>query len=74
MARRVLVIDTYHVIKVFRDLDVSFEEIAALGCRIDGEPELKVTPALVAVWYEEEKEEREAGIRALAKKSEAEDD
>jgi hypothetical protein len=61
MARkRELVIDSYNVIKVFRELDVSFEEIAALGCRIDGEPELKLTPALIAVWYEEEKEVREA--------------
>ena len=57
--KRELVIDSYNVIKVFRELDVSFEEIAALGCRIDGEPELKLTPALIAVWYEE-KEVREA--------------
>jgi hypothetical protein len=68
--KRVLVLDTYHVITVFRDLGVSFEEIAALGRRVDGEPEFKVTPALVAAWYEEEKEEREAGVRAFAKKSE----
>jgi len=60
--KRILVIDAYNVIKVLRELGVSFEEIAALGCRIDGEPELKLTPALVAVWYEEEKEKREAGI------------
>jgi len=61
MARkRELVIDAYNVIKVFRQLGVSFEEICSLGCSIDGEPELKLTPALIAVWYEEEKEEREA--------------
>jgi hypothetical protein len=39
MARkRELVIDGYNVIKVLRDFDVSFEEIAALGCHIEGEP------------------------------------
>ncbi len=43
---------------------MSFEEIAALGCHIEGEPELNVTPALVTVWFEEETEEREAGIAA----------
>ncbi len=58
--KRELVIDTYNVIKVFRQLGVSFEEIAALGCRVEGEPALKVTPALVAVWYEEEKADNEA--------------
>jgi hypothetical protein len=57
--KRVLVIDAYNVIKVLREVGVSFEEIAALGCRIEGEPALKATAALVAVWYEEEKEERE---------------
>jgi hypothetical protein len=61
-SKRVLVIDAYNVIKVFRKLGVSFEEITALGCRIDGEPGLSVTPDLLAVWYEEEKEEREKGI------------
>jgi hypothetical protein len=59
--KRKLVIDAYNVIKVFRELDVSFEEIAALGCRIQGEPQVSVTPALLAVWFEEEKKEREAG-------------
>jgi hypothetical protein len=44
---------------VFWELGVSFEEIAALGCDIEGEPELYVTPALM--WYEEEKEARQAG-------------
>jgi hypothetical protein len=63
-AKRVLVIEAYNVIKVFRELDVSFEEIARLGCRIEGEPQLNLTPALIEVWYEEEKEEREKGIRA----------
>jgi hypothetical protein len=65
--KRDLVIDGYNVIKILRDFDVSFEEIAALGCHIEGEPELKLTPALIAVWYEEEKEEREAGTPAGAK-------
>ena len=32
--KRVLVIDAYNVIKVFRKLGVSFEEIAALGCHV----------------------------------------
>jgi hypothetical protein len=58
--KRELVIDAYNVIKILREFDVSFEEIAALGCHIEGEPERKLTPALVAVWYEEEKEVREA--------------
>ena len=53
--KRVLVVDGYNVIKILRDFDVSFEEIAALGCHIEGESELKLTPALIAVWYEEEK-------------------
>ena len=45
MARkRELVIDAYNVIKVFRQLGVSFEDICSLGCSIDGEPELKLTP------------------------------
>lgn len=65
--KRVLVIDSYNVIKVFRKLGVSFEEIAALGCRIEGEPELKLTPALLAVWYEAEVEEREKGLPASGK-------
>ena len=65
--KRVLVEDGYNVIKIFRDLDVSFEEIAALGCHIDGEPEIKLTPELIAVWYEEEKEEREASTPEGAK-------
>ena len=54
MATRSLVLDGYNVIKVLRGLDVSFEEIAALGCHIDGEPERKLTPQLIALWYEEE--------------------
>ena len=37
--KRELVIDAYNVIKILRELDVSFEEIAALGCHIEGEPE-----------------------------------
>jgi hypothetical protein len=68
MARkRELVIDAYNVIKVFRQLGASFEEICSLGCSIAGEPELKLTPALIAVWYEEEKEEREASTPEGAK-------
>ena len=65
--KRELVIDAYNVIKVFRQLGVSFEEIAALGCRIDGEADVELTPALVATWYEAEKEEREASTPAGAK-------
>ena len=37
MVKRSLVLDGYNVIKGLRDLDVSFEEIAALGCHIEGE-------------------------------------
>jgi len=65
--KRELAIDAYNVIKVFRQLGVSFEDICSLGCSIDGEPELKLTPALIALWYEEEKEEREAGTPEGAK-------
>ena len=54
--KRVLVVDAYNVIKVLRELGVSFEEIAALGSHIEGEPGQKMTPALIAVWYEEAKE------------------
>jgi hypothetical protein len=64
---RGLVVDGYNVITVLRDLGVTFEEIAALGCHIEGAPELKLTPALIAVWYEEEKEEREASTPEGAK-------
>jgi len=65
LRKRVLVIDAYNVIKILRDFDVSFEEIAALGCRIEGEPERKLRPELVAVWYQEEKEERERAGKAI---------
>ena len=58
--KRELLIDAYNVIKVFRQLGVSYEDICSFGCSIAGEPELKLTPALIAVWYEEEKEAREA--------------
>ena len=54
--KRVLVIDGYNVIKVLRELGVPFEEIAALGCHLDGEPSQKMTPELIAAWYEEAKE------------------
>lgn len=64
MARkRVLVFDGFNVIKVLRDLEVSFEEIAALGCHIEGEPDKKLRPELIAVWFEEEKREREPKTR-----------
>ena len=49
--KRVIVVDAYNVIKVLRQL----EEIAALGCHIEGEHG-KMTPELIAAWYEEEKE------------------
>lgn len=49
-------VDAYNVIKVLRELGVSFEEIAALGCHVEGEPGLKLTPELIAAWYEEAKE------------------
>lgn len=65
--KRVLVVDAYNVIKVLRQLGVSFEEITALGCRVEGEPERKLTAALVAVWYEEETEEREKSVPASSK-------
>ena len=35
------------------------QEIAGLGCHVVGEPELKLRPELIAVWYEEEGRERE---------------
>ena len=67
---RVLVIEAYNVIKVLRGLGVSFEEIAALGCHIEGEAGRNVTPELIAVWFEEEKQEREATVVGAVKKSE----
>jgi hypothetical protein len=70
VAMRSLVIDGYNVIKVLRDLGVSFEEIAALGCHIEEEPERKLTPELIAVWFDEEKREREAGLAGSSKKTE----
>jgi hypothetical protein len=51
------------MIKVLRELDVSFEEIAALGCHIEGEPEKKLRPELIAVWFDEERIEREPKTR-----------
>ena len=44
------------VIKVLRELGVSFEEIAGLGCHVEGEPGQKMTPELIAAWYEEAQE------------------
>jgi hypothetical protein len=38
VAKRSVVVDGYNVIKVLRDLEVSIEEIAAIGCHIEGEP------------------------------------
>ena len=49
-------VDAYNVIKMLRELGVSFEEIAALGCRMEGGTHQKMTPELIAAWYEEEKE------------------
>ena len=54
--KRVLVFDGYNVIKLLRELGVSYEEIAALGCHIEGAPGPKMTPELIAAWYEEAKE------------------
>jgi len=59
VGKRSRVLDGYNVIKGLRDLDVSFEEIAALGCHVEGEPGRRLTPELIAVWFEEEKAERE---------------
>jgi hypothetical protein len=57
--KRALVFDGYTVIKLLRELDVSFEEIASLGCHIEGESHTKLRPELVAVWFAEERMERE---------------
>jgi hypothetical protein len=54
--KRVLVVDAYNVIKVLRELGVSFEEIAGLGCHVEGELGQKMTPELIAAWYEEAQE------------------
>jgi hypothetical protein len=61
--KRVLVVDGYNVIKILRDFDVSFEEIAGLGCHIEGQPDRKLRPELIAVWFEEETREREPKTR-----------
>jgi hypothetical protein len=60
--KRVLVVDAYNVIKVLRQLGASFAEVAALDCRIEGESDLKLTPELIAAWYEEEKRVREGAV------------
>jgi len=52
-------VSRYHSVRV--ELGVSFEEIARLGFRLKDDPHLNVTPELIARWYEEEKEERQAG-------------
>jgi hypothetical protein len=54
--KRTLVFDAHNVIKLLREFGASFEDIAALGCHFENEPNLKVTPELIAVWFEEEKE------------------
>jgi hypothetical protein len=41
--KRVLVVNAYNVIKVLRELGVSFKEIATVGCHVEGEPGLKLT-------------------------------
>ena len=46
---------------------MSYEDICSFGCSLAGELELKLTPALIAVWYEEEKAEREASTPEGAK-------
>ena len=56
--KRVLVVDGYNVIKLLREFVISFEDIASLGCHIEGEPATKLRPELIAVWYEEETRER----------------
>jgi hypothetical protein len=61
--KRVLVVDGYNVIKLLRELDVSFEEIASLGCYIEDEAGKKLRPELIAVWFNEENEERERKAR-----------
>ena len=58
MGKRILAVDAYNVIEIFRKLELSFEEIAALGFHLEDEPDRKLTPELIAVWYEEEKRER----------------
>jgi hypothetical protein len=44
--KRVVVVDGYNVVKLLRELDVSFEEIASLGCYVEGEPGKKLRPEL----------------------------
>jgi hypothetical protein len=63
--KRVLVVDGYNVIKVLREFDVSFEDIASLGCHIEGEPETKLRPELIAVWFDEENREREVKAKIV---------
>jgi hypothetical protein len=58
MGKRVLAVDAYHVIDVFRELGLSFEEIAALGFQFEDEPDRKLTAGLISDWYKEEKRER----------------
>ncbi len=45
--KRTLVVDAHNVIHVLRRLGASFEEIAALGCHIEGEHPQKITPKLI---------------------------
>ena len=54
--KRILVFDGHNVIKLLRQFGVSFEDIAALGCHFENEANLKVTPELLAAWYEGEME------------------
>jgi hypothetical protein len=63
--RRALVVDGYNVIKLLREFDISFEDIAALGCHIEREPATKFRSELIAVWYEEETRQRESQDRGL---------
>ncbi|MGA7324293.1 MAG: hypothetical protein WBX25_07390 [Rhodomicrobium sp.] len=61
--KRLLVVDGYNVIKLLREFDISFEDIAALGCHMESEPATKLRSELIAVWYEEETRQRESKDR-----------
>jgi hypothetical protein len=56
---RVLVVDGYNVIKALREFDVSFEDIASLGCHIERRAGNEVATRAYRVWFDEEKKERE---------------
>jgi hypothetical protein len=54
--KRVLVVNAYNPIKVLREHGVSFEEIATLGCHIEGQVSQTMAPELIAAWYEDANE------------------